>query len=105
MSRLREESSTPWTSSLTMCRPGRGSEGGTNQLVGREFIQTLTSSVRSGAIRSRLPIDTFGDCVSPLEVMMDPNPDYDASDEIEYFFQFVPWGLRGVYPPPAYPPV
>jgi hypothetical protein len=38
-------------------------------------------------------------------VQMDPNPDYDASDEIEYFFQFVPWGLRGVYPPPAYPPV
>jgi hypothetical protein len=40
-----------------------------------------------------------------VEVLMDPNPDYDASDEIEYFFQFVPWGLRGVYPPPAYPPV
>ena len=38
-------------------------------------------------------------------VQMDPSPDYDASDEIEYFFQFVPWGLRGVYPPPAYPPV
>jgi hypothetical protein len=36
---------------------------------------------------------------------MDPNPDYDASDEIEYFFQWLPWGLRGVYPPPAYPPV
>jgi hypothetical protein len=36
---------------------------------------------------------------------MDPNPDYDASDELEYFFNFVPWGLRGVYPPPAYPPV
>ncbi|BBY27334.1 hypothetical protein GCM10023114_49140 [Mycolicibacterium sediminis] len=39
------------------------------------------------------------------EALMDPNPDYDASDEIEYFFQFLPWGLRGVYPPPAYPPV
>jgi hypothetical protein len=38
-------------------------------------------------------------------VQMDPSPDYDASDELEYFFQFVPWGLRGVYPPPAYPPV
>jgi hypothetical protein len=36
---------------------------------------------------------------------MDPNPDYDASDELQYFFQFLPWGLRGVYPPPAYPPV
>ena len=41
---------------------------------------------------------------------MDPNPDYDMSDEIEFFFRYVPWGLRGVvdgngYPPPAYPPV
>jgi len=36
---------------------------------------------------------------------MDPNPDYDASDEIEYFFSWLPWALRGVYPPPAYPPV
>ena len=32
---------------------------------------------------------------------MDPNPDYDASDEIEYFFNWVPWGIRGVYPPPS----
>jgi len=37
--------------------------------------------------------------------LMDPSPDYDASDEVEYFFNWVPWGLRGVYPPPAYPPV
>ena len=36
---------------------------------------------------------------------MDPNPDYDASDEIEYFFSWLPWALRGAYPPPAYPPV
>lgn len=36
---------------------------------------------------------------------MDPNPDYDASDEVEYFFSWLPWALRGVYPPPAYPPV
>ncbi len=36
---------------------------------------------------------------------MDPNPDYDASDELEYGFAWFPWILRGVYPPPAYPPV
>jgi len=36
---------------------------------------------------------------------VDPNPDYDASDELEYFFNWFPWALRGVYPPPAYPPV
>jgi hypothetical protein len=34
----------------------------------------------------------------------DPNPDYDASDEIEYGLDWFPWILRGVYPPPAYPP-
>ncbi|MCV7079391.1 hypothetical protein [Mycobacterium szulgai] len=42
--------------------------------------------------------------------MMDPSPDYDGSDEIEWFMRYLPWGLRGVedgngYPPPAYPPV
>jgi len=36
---------------------------------------------------------------------MDPNPDYDVSDELEYGFNWFPWILRGVYPPPAYPPV
>ena len=27
---------------------------------------------------------------------MDPNPDYDASDEIEYGFNWWAWILRGV---------
>jgi len=35
---------------------------------------------------------------------MDQTPDYDASDELEYFMGWVAWGLRGDYPPPAYPP-
>ncbi len=26
---------------------------------------------------------------------MDPNPDYDASDEIEYFFSYLTWGCGG----------
>lgn len=34
----------------------------------------------------------------------DPSPDYDASDEIEYGINWLPWILRGVYPPPGYPP-
>ncbi len=34
---------------------------------------------------------------------MDPNPDYDASDEVEYFFTWLPWALRGVYPPARVP--
>jgi hypothetical protein len=47
----------------------------------------------------------FADRVPKEGCLMDPNPDYDASDEIEYFFSWFPWALRGVYPPPAYPPV
>lgn len=34
----------------------------------------------------------------------DPSPDYDASDELEFGVDWLPWILRGVYPPPAYPP-
>lgn len=40
----------------------------------------------------------------------DPNPDYDGSDELEFYFSYLTWGFRGVidgggYPPPSYPPV
>jgi uncharacterized protein YkwD len=44
------------------------------------------------------PVDTT------VDTGFDPNPDYDASDEIEYGIGWLPWILRGVYPPPAYPP-
>lgn len=37
-------------------------------------------------------------------VPLDPNPDYDASDELEYGLDWFAWILRGQYPPPAYPP-
>ncbi|MFY2860194.1 hypothetical protein ACOJVU_10460 [Mycobacterium sp. THU-M104] len=36
---------------------------------------------------------------------MDPDPDYDASDEIEYAVDWFAWILRGGCLPPAYPPV
>jgi hypothetical protein len=39
----------------------------------------------------------------PMLDPTDPNPDYDASDELEYGLDWFPWILRGVYPPPAYP--
>ncbi|MCW2624700.1 MAG: hypothetical protein JWR48_1422 [Mycobacterium sp.] len=42
--------------------------------------------------------------VLPENSALDPNPDYDGSDEIEYGINWFPWILRGVYPPPAYPP-
>ena len=37
-------------------------------------------------------------------IPLDPAPDYDASDEIEYGINWFPWILRGGYPPPANPP-
>ncbi|CAM4348422.1 hypothetical protein MB901379_02670 [Mycobacterium basiliense] len=40
----------------------------------------------------------------PDNVPLDPSPDYDASDEIEYGIGWLPWILRGVYPPPGMPP-
>lgn len=45
------------------------------------------------------PLDTTGE-----NVPMDPAPDYDASDELEFGVNWLPWILRGVYPPPAAPP-
>ncbi len=35
---------------------------------------------------------------------IDPSPDYDASDELEHGIDWFAWILRGVNPPPAYPP-
>ena len=65
----------------------------------------------TGVASTRMGLDSPDDQVATRGVdQMDPDPSYDASDEIEFFFKFVPWGLRGVidgngYPPPAYPPV
>ena len=33
---------------------------------------------------------------------MDQNPDYDASDELEYGIAAYAWLLRGIYPLPYY---
>jgi uncharacterized protein YkwD len=42
--------------------------------------------------------------VLPENTPPDPTPDYDGSSEIEYGISWLPWILRGVYPPPAMPP-
>ena len=39
----------------------------------------------------------------PENTPLDPSPDYDGSDEVEHFFEWLPWILRGAYPPPAQP--
>jgi len=63
--------------------------------------------------RPRYPIDTRPqvDSNSPLaasqtheNIPLDPSPDYDMSDELEFGLNWLPWILRGVYPPPAHPP-
>jgi uncharacterized protein YkwD len=42
--------------------------------------------------------------VIPENVPLDPSPDYDASDEVEFGISWFPWILRGAYPPPGMPP-
>ena len=57
-------------------------------------------------------VAVYGQPEAPVEtqppgsenIPMDPSPDYDGSDEIEYAVNWWAWILRGVYPPPAYPP-
>jgi uncharacterized protein YkwD len=46
------------------------------------------------------PLDVLANAPAP----MDPSPDYDASDELEFGMSWLPWILRGAYPPPGYPP-
>ncbi|BCO98587.1 hypothetical protein MINTM018_13570 [Mycobacterium intracellulare] len=45
------------------------------------------------------PLNTDGQ-----NIPLDPSPDYDASDELEFGLNWFPWILRGVYPPPGNPP-
>jgi len=42
--------------------------------------------------------------VAQENIPLDPSPDYDGSDELEFALNWLPWILRGVYPPPAIPP-
>lgn len=42
--------------------------------------------------------------IATAPAAMDPTPDYDASDELEFGLRWLPWILRGQYPPPANPP-
>ncbi|BBX22277.1 hypothetical protein MTER_16880 [Mycolicibacter terrae] len=45
------------------------------------------------------PMDTTGQ-----NVPLDPSPDYDMSDEVEFGNRWWAWILRGVYPPPGQEP-
>lgn len=64
----------------------------------------------AGCHVARMRLDSSLNEMSREVGPMDPSPDYDGSDEIEFFMRYLTWGLRGVtdgngYPPPAYPPV
>jgi hypothetical protein len=74
----------------------------------------LVPSVHFGCIFARepLPLGMVKDIDSTQLVRrvvdadggkrMDPNPDYDVSDELQYGFAAFAWLLRGNYPPPYY---
>lgn len=62
--------------------------------------QQPTGTAGHGAQAS--PLTSLGD--RSQNTPIDPSPDYDASDEIEFGVDWLPWILRGVYPPPAMPP-
>ena len=68
------------------------------QSTGWQFRSSGCCAVPAGLDFRQTSRDARGDDV-------DPNPDYDASDELEYGINWWAWILRGVYPPPAYPPV
>lgn len=56
-------------------------------------------------------VAVYGQPLDPIDmsqrgthpVPLDPSPDYDASDEVEFGNNWWAWILRGVYPPPGYP--
>lgn len=53
-------------------------------------------------------VAVYGQPFPPINITgppsADPFPDYDASDEFEFGINWLPWILRGAYPPPGYPP-
>lgn len=62
--------------------------------------QVPTNTTGNGAQAS--PLASPGD--RSQNIPIDPSPDYDASDEIEFGVDWFAWILRGVHPPPAMPP-
>lgn len=63
----------------------------------------MTRTLNSGQSKLR------GEVMGP-SYGYDPNPDYEITDEAEFFFKYLTWGLRGVdggggYPPQNYPPI
>jgi uncharacterized protein YkwD len=92
-----------------------------NDLINRWYYQPAYKAIMSNCANSQIGVWTenspdrtvvvavYGEPVQPLNtegenIPIDPFPDYDASDELRFGLNWLPWILRGVYPPPAYPP-
>jgi hypothetical protein len=72
----------------------------------RDCSHTVMGVWSENSLDRTVVVALYGNPTGPVPVVSpnDPNPDYDASDELEYGLNWFPWILRGVYPPPAYPP-
>jgi uncharacterized protein YkwD len=72
----------------------------------RDCSHTVMGVWSENSLDRTVVVALYGNPTGPVPVISptDPNPDYDASDELEYGLNWFPWILRGVYPPPAAPP-
>ena len=72
----------------------------------RDCSHTVMGVWSENSLDRTVVVALYGKPAGPVPVVSpnDPKPDYDASDELEYGMSWFPWILRGVYPPPAYPP-
>jgi uncharacterized protein YkwD len=101
-----------------------------NDLINRWYYNPAYNAIMSNCANSQIGVwsenspdrtvvgGVFGwaqqpgaDVTSPMgaaqsegNLPIDPTPDYDASDELEFGINWFPWILRGVYPPPGNPP-
>jgi uncharacterized protein YkwD len=101
-----------------------------NDLINRWYYNPAYSAIMSNCANSQIgvwsenspdrtvvvavygrPPQPGADVTSPMgaaqsegNLPIDPTPDYDASDELEFGINWFPWILRGVYPPPGNPP-
>lgn len=73
----------------------------------RDCANTLMGVWSENSLDRTVLVAVYGKPADESEIGLspiDPNPDYDGSDELEYGINWFPWILRGVFPPPAYPP-
>ena len=71
----------------------------------RTVVVAVYGQPPAGATRTVVEATPVGSPPPQQEnIPLDPSPDYDASDEIEFGVNWWAWILRGVYPPPGIPP-